>query len=82
MSGSGTYHVRARIRGELSSTSWSGVFEGLDVEAQPDGTTLVSGRLEDEAALHGLLAAIGDLGLSLISVDGEARPESSTTGEV
>jgi hypothetical protein len=38
------------------------------VAAEPDGTTLVSGELPDQAALHGLLAAIRDLGLSLISV--------------
>ncbi len=80
MAGSGMYHLRAHIRGELSAAWWPAVFEGLDVEAQKDGTTLVSGRLEDEAALHGVLAAIRDLGLSLISIETVAISESSTKG--
>ena len=42
--------------------------------AEPDGTTLVSGELADQAAVHGLLAAIRDLGLSLISVETVAIP--------
>ncbi len=72
MGGSDRYRVRVRIRGELSPAWWSGVFAGLAVEPEPDGTTVVSGELADQAALHGLLAAIRDRGLTLVFVAGEA----------
>jgi hypothetical protein len=46
-----------------------------------DGTTLVSGELADQAAVHGLLASIRDLGLSLISVETAAIPSASPVGD-
>lgn len=58
---------RICVQGQLGP-EWSGWFAGLTVSPEPDGTTLLAGRLADQAALHGLLAAIRDLGLSLISV--------------
>jgi hypothetical protein len=74
------YQVRVRVQGELTP-SWSAMFGELAVAAQPDGTTLVTGELSDQAALHGLLGAIRDLGLSLISVDTEAiSPSASQPG--
>ncbi len=73
------YQVRVRLEGELSP-AWSGMFAGLAVTTEPDGTTLVRGELADQAAVHGLLAAIRDLGLSLISVETFAIPSSSPTG--
>jgi hypothetical protein len=80
MSHSVRYQIRARVRGELAP-SWSAVLADLAVVAEPDGTTLVSGELADQAALHGLLAAIRDLGLSLVSVETVAVPSSvSPTG--
>jgi hypothetical protein len=39
------------------------------VQCQPDGTTTLSGLVRDQAALHGLLLKVRDLGLSLISVN-------------
>lgn len=69
MGGSVGYTVRIRVRGELSPTWWSEVFGALIVAPEPDGTTLLTGELPDQAALHGLLATIRDLGLSLISVE-------------
>lgn len=66
--------------GELPAT-WSSVFSDLSVAAEPDGTTLVIGELHDQAALHGLLAAIRDLGLSLMAVETIAIP-SSTPQEI
>ena len=71
------YQVRVRVQGELPPT-WSSVFADLAVTAEPDGTTLVSGELADQAAVHGLLAAIRDLGLSLISVETVAIPRRSS----
>lgn len=69
------YQVRIRVQGELAPT-WSSVLAGLTVAAASDGTTLVSGMLADQAALHGLLAAIRDLGLSLISLETFSIPRS------
>ena len=71
------HQVRVRVQGELPAT-WSSVFSDLAVTAEPDGTTFISGELADQAAVHGLLAAIRDLGLSLISVEtiGTARRSS------
>jgi hypothetical protein len=70
------HQVRLRVQGELPGT-WSSVFSDLAVTAEPDGTTLVSGELADQAAVHGLLAAIRDLGLSLITVETVAIPSPS-----
>ena len=74
------YQIRVRVQGELAP-SWSAVFADLAVAADPDGTTLVTGELADQAALHGLLGSIRDLGLSLISVDTVAiTPSAFQTG--
>jgi hypothetical protein len=62
------YQVRIRVAGQLPPT-WSDVLGDLAVAADPDGTTLLHGEVPDQAALHGLLDAIRDLGLALISVD-------------
>ena len=63
-----------RIRGQLGP-EWSSWFTGLSVDAEPSGTTRLSGRLADLAALHGLLAAIRDLGLTLVSLELIPGPE-------
>ena len=56
-----------RIRGHLSDkrAEW---FDGLTIENQPDGEALITGPVADQAALHGLLIRIRDLGLPLLSV--------------
>jgi hypothetical protein len=71
------HQVRVRVQGELPAT-WSSVFSDLAVTAEPDGTTFISGELADQAAVHGLLAAIRDLGLSLISVETIGTPRRSS----
>jgi hypothetical protein len=73
------FQIRVRVQGELAPC-WSGVLADLAVAAEPGGTTLLSGELADQAAVHGLLAAIRDLGLSLISVETIAIPPSSPLG--
>lgn len=73
------YQVRVRVQGVLPAT-WSSVFSDLAVTAESDGTTLASGELPDQAALHGLLAAIRDLGLSIVSVETFAIPSPSASG--
>jgi len=69
MARSGGYRVRIRVQGELSPAWWSEVFVDLLLTAEPSGTTLISGDLPDQAALHGLLATIRDRGLSIVSVE-------------
>ena len=65
-----------RVQGHLSSR-WSGWFEGLVLSHQDDGTTLLTGAIVDQPAVHGLIIKIRDLGLPLLSVvrmgkDGES----------
>ena len=57
-----------RIAGHLPSR-WSPWFEGLAVALEPDGTTLLSGPVVDQAALYGLLRRVRDTGLTLIAVN-------------
>jgi hypothetical protein len=47
---------------------WTAWFDGLRITHEPDGVTVITGMVADQAALHGLLAKVRDLGLSLISV--------------
>jgi len=59
-------HYEMRVNGVLDRR-WTAWFEGLHVSS--DGSqTLISGRVADQAALHGVLNKIRDLGLVLISV--------------
>jgi hypothetical protein len=59
-------HYEIRIEGILGER-WTAWFEGLQVSS--DGTdTVLSGPLTDQAALHGVLVKIADLGMRLISV--------------
>jgi hypothetical protein len=54
---------------------WSSWFDGLEVAPQPDGTTLLTGYIRDQAALHGVLIKIRDLGLPLIAVQRLPDPD-------
>ena len=56
-----------RVAGHLSA-NWAARFEGLSMRHEPEGETVLSGDL-DQAALHGVLMKIRDLGLNLISVN-------------
>ncbi len=56
-----------RIKGHLDS-QWADWFEGLSVTLEADGDTLLSGPVADQAALHGLLKKVRDLGMPLVSV--------------
>jgi hypothetical protein len=58
---------QVRIRGLLDSR-WSDWFDGMTVSATDHGDTLLTGPIEDQAALHGLLKKVRDSGLPLISV--------------
>ncbi len=56
-----------RIRDGLNE-SWTKWFDGWQIENDADGETVMSGTVADQAALHGLLAKIRDLGLTLLAV--------------
>jgi hypothetical protein len=57
-----------RIEGHIS-LSWSSWFEGLEIRYETGGETVLVGPLVDQAALHGVLMRIRDLGLPLVSVN-------------
>lgn len=70
-----------RVEGVLDQ-HWSGWFEGLDVSTQPGGTTVISGRVTDQAALHGVLARIRDLSLVVIEVRRlDPEPDGGAPGD-
>ncbi len=58
---------RIRIKGHLGP-QWAASFEGLIMTWQEPGETVFTGRVVDQAALHGILNAIRDLGLPLLEV--------------
>ena len=57
-----------RLKGHLGQ-QWAASFEGLTLTLEEDGDTLLTGPVTDQAALHGLLRKVRDLGLSLLSVN-------------
>ena len=59
---------RIEVRGVLGE-EWSDWFDGLAITPQASGETLLTGLVTDQAALHGLLCKIRDLGLPLLSVN-------------
>ena len=65
-----------RIKGHLGS-QWTDWFEGLTITLEDNGDTLLTGLVIDQAALHGLLKKVRDLGLPLVSVS-PVEPGSST----
>ena len=62
-----TVIYQIRIRGHLDS-QWADWFEGLTITLEKDGDTLLTGPVVDQAALHGFLKRVRDLGLPLVSV--------------
>ncbi len=66
-----------RIKGHLDGR-WSDWFGGLAINLEEDGVTLLAGPIADQAALHGVIARIRDLGLPLLSVMPALEPQSST----
>ena len=67
-----TYHIR--LKGHLDG-HWSAWFENLTITNQPNGETLLCGPLADQAALHGILIKIRDLGLPLLAITMLAHTE-------
>ena len=61
----GRYEIR--LKGHLSPR-WAARFDGMTLTTRADGTTLMEGPVVDQTALHGLLGALRDLGIPLLSV--------------
>jgi hypothetical protein len=75
--GAGRYEIR--LKGHLGPR-WAARFDGMTLTTRADGTTLIEGPIVDQAALHGLLSALRDLGLPLVSVNQVHPKERSPDG--
>jgi len=69
-----------RIKGHLGR-EWTDWFEGLTITLEDNGDTLLTGPVIDQAALHGLLKKVRDLGLPLVSV-GPVEPGQADASDV
>jgi len=70
-----------RVKGHLAPR-WAGWFDGLTITHTAGGETVLSGPIEDQAALHGVLAKIRDLNLILIAVNRIPNRASHPGGKV
>ncbi len=61
-----------RVKGHLSA-DWSAWFDGMTIAQDADGATLITGLVADQAALHGLLRKVRDLGLTLLALSSSER---------
>jgi hypothetical protein len=68
-------HYEIRVKGVLGS-GWSAWFDGLRVTDDERGQTTIAGPVADQAALHGLLAKVRDLGLELLEVRRTDPPDN------
>ena len=69
---------RIRIQGRLERR-WSTWFDGMSLTHGSDGTTVLRGQVGDQAALHGLIQKVGDLGLTLLEVTHESPDAPAET---
>ena len=67
-------YYEIHVKGHLNP-SWSDWFDGLTIIHEDNGATLLAGTLADQAALHGLLTRVRDLGILLISVNLMDKPQ-------
>jgi len=68
------------VKGHLNP-NWADWFDGLTITPLPNGTTVISGPVVDQAALHGVLRRVRDLGVPLLSVTC-VRPDQVDAPEV
>ena len=61
-----------RIKGHLDGR-WAAWFDGMSLTSLSDGTTVINGPVADQAALHGLLQKLRDIGMPLLSVTAKER---------
>ena len=69
-----------RIKGHLDH-QWADWFDGLTIMLNNNGDTLLTGPVVDQAALHGLLRKVRDLGMPLLSVD-SVKPDPGDASDV
>jgi dihydroorotate dehydrogenase len=67
-----------RVKGHLKD-HWSEWFDGLKITNLENGEALLSGEIVDQAALHGVLAKVRDLGLPLVAVTGVDQTSKGLT---
>jgi len=72
---------KIRIKGQLDS-QWTDWFEGLTITLDENGDTLLTGPVIDQAALHGLLKKVRDLGMPLISVCPGQSKDLGSSGSI
>jgi len=65
-----------RVQGRLDPR-WASWFDGMTLAGAPGGVTVIHGPVVDQAALHGLLQKLRDLGLPLVSVGPTAGPPAA-----
>lgn len=65
-----------RLKGHLDNR-WADRFDGLTITLEDNGTTLLTGPVVDQAALHGLLRRVRDLGLPLVSLTQIDPPQAT-----
>ena len=73
-----------RLQGQLDEC-WRDWFEGFILTCERDGTTTLTGQVIDQAALHGLLRRVGNLGVTLVAVNvltGSLSPTLPCTPEL
>lgn len=68
-----------RVKGHLGR-QWADWFGGLTITLEENGDTFLTGTVADQAALHGLLRRVRDLGMPLISVIG-VRPDQADASD-
>ena len=69
-----------KVKGHLGH-QWTDWFEGLTITLEEGGDTLLTGPLVDQAALHGLLKKVRDLGMPLLSVN-RVKPAQADAADV
>ena len=73
-----TMVYQIRLKGHLGS-QWTDWFDGLTITLEENGETLLTGQVVDQAALHGLLKKVQDLGMPLISINRAPLNETDPT---
>jgi hypothetical protein len=69
-------HYEIRVKGHLGSR-WAAWFDGLTLTDEDDGITVIRGPVADQAALHGVLQKLRDVGIPLVSLT-QVPPDAPT----
>lgn len=74
-----TAYYKIRLRGQLNAR-WADWFDGMTITLDNNGDTILSGPVVDQAALHGLLKKVRDVGMTLLSVN-SVEPDTKEVGK-